>query len=98
MLDASGPQAGQHGDSRARIRFDGVDSVLRADPRAPLGARTKNRDPPSRRQAPAIGTCVMNDGLGQTPRSTLRRSAHNAIAAEPLIPQWGGLELPRIAR
>src|SRR5258708_22552175 len=36
MLDASGPQAGQHGDSRAVIWCDGVDSVLRADPRAPL--------------------------------------------------------------
>jgi len=35
MLNASGPQAGQHGDSRAVICFDGVDSVLRADPQAP---------------------------------------------------------------
>src|SRR5437879_7916039 len=35
MLGASGPQAGQHGDSRAVIQFGGVDSVLRADPRAP---------------------------------------------------------------
>jgi hypothetical protein len=40
MLDASGPQAGQHGDSRAGIWFSGVDSVLRADPRAPR-AHTK---------------------------------------------------------
>jgi len=38
MLNASGPQAGQHGDSRARVWFDGVDSVLRADPQAPRGA------------------------------------------------------------
>src|SRR5690349_24469661 len=38
MLNTSGPQAGQHGDSRARVWFDGVDSVLRADPQAPRGA------------------------------------------------------------
>jgi hypothetical protein len=49
MLNASGPQAGQHGDSRAVIWFDGVDSVLRADPRAPRAhARTM-----------AIGRCAV---------------------------------------
>jgi len=35
MLNASGPQAGQHGDSRAVEKCLGVDSVLRADPQAP---------------------------------------------------------------
>ncbi len=34
MLNGGGPQAGQHGDSRAVLDQDGVDSVLRADPRA----------------------------------------------------------------
>jgi hypothetical protein len=35
MLNASGPQAGQHGDSRAVMSVRRVDSVLRADPQAP---------------------------------------------------------------
>ncbi len=35
MLNAGGPQAGQHGDSRAGISISRVDSVLRADPHAP---------------------------------------------------------------
>ena len=53
MLRASGPQAGQHGDSRAVISVSGVDSVLRADPRAPR-AHGRNLAPaPGRSQAHA---------------------------------------------
>jgi len=35
MLSASGPQAGQHGNSRATVIQIREDSVLRVDPRAP---------------------------------------------------------------
>lgn len=47
MLHASGPQAGQHGDGRAVVLVSGVDSVLRADPRA-LPAHTAVLSPPAR--------------------------------------------------
>src|SRR5207248_2054816 len=50
MLNAGGPQAGQHGDSRAVISISRVDSVLRADPHAPR-ARGNNGDRRYRRQA-----------------------------------------------
>src|SRR2546429_4691324 len=52
MLNAGGPQAGQHGDSRAVISISRVDSVLRADPHAPR-ARRKDGEGPAPRQAPA---------------------------------------------
>ena len=50
MLSASGPQAGQHGDSRAGELVWRVDSVLRADPRAPQ-ARGKDATRRGWRQA-----------------------------------------------
>jgi cation diffusion facilitator CzcD-associated flavoprotein CzcO len=40
MLRTGGPQAGQHGDGRAVIPRGGMDSILRADPRA-LPAQTE---------------------------------------------------------
>src|SRR5437773_7731571 len=48
MLNAGGPQAGQHGDNRAGNSMKRVDSVLRADPHAPRarcndGVRRDNR-------------------------------------------------------
>src|SRR5690242_3588784 len=90
MLSAGGPQAGQHGDNRAVIWFDGVDSVLRADPRAPLA------------HAPRMATgryvvkhwmSVRSDGPRQTAQSTLRpapgcragesRSQRDSLAGAP---------------
>lgn len=47
MLCTGGPQAGQHGDGRAVIQQGGMDSVLRADPRA-LPAHTAVLSPPAR--------------------------------------------------
>ena len=48
MLNAGGPQAGQHGDSRAVISISRVDSVLRADPHAPRAHGNDGARRPSR--------------------------------------------------
>src|SRR5207248_7369950 len=48
MLNAGGPQAGQHGDSRAVISISRVDSVLRVDPHAPRARRNTGARQPSR--------------------------------------------------
>src|SRR2546425_9071183 len=51
MLRAGGPQAGQHGDSRAGVCLGGLDSVLRADPRALPSAQRKCCRRPARKSS-----------------------------------------------
>src|SRR5437762_13418109 len=81
MLNASGPQAGQHGDSRAMICFDGVDSVLRADPQAPLAhGRTM-----------ATGRIAVKRMSSASSRHTMGRGGGGGgtgVKAPPL-PVWG---------
>src|SRR5437762_4688162 len=58
MLNAGGPQAGQHGDSRAVISISRVDSVLRADPHAPR-ARRNDGQRRARRQGCSLATMTL---------------------------------------
>src|SRR2546430_11451003 len=58
MLNAGGPQAGQHGDSRAVISISRVDSVLRADPHAPR-ARGNNGQRRARRQGCSLAAMTL---------------------------------------
>src|SRR5438067_5742570 len=58
MLNAGGPQAGQHGDSRAVISISRVDSVLRADPHAPR-ARRNDGQRRARRQGCSLAAMTL---------------------------------------
>src|SRR6266550_151642 len=58
MLNAGGPQAGQHGDSRAVISISRVDSVLRADPHAPR-ARGNDGQRRARRQGCSLAAMTL---------------------------------------